>query len=145
MLRNLTKKALEWKVSVFIADGDLPKAYDNARHSVAAKRLVERGFPSIVVVATLRETIKSQRRIRMGVILTGPIRRTRSLCQGNSDAPKLFQHNLDVDSLGFHELCQENQWGYPIKDGASDNITFRLGIFGFCKKEMVTRMPRGTA
>ena len=77
MLRNLTEKALEWKVPISFADGDLPKAYDNARHSVATKRLVERWFPRIVVAATLMETINSQCRIRMGSILTGPIRRTK--------------------------------------------------------------------
>ena len=137
MLRISAEKALEWKIPIFVADRNLPKAYDNVMHSIAATRLVKKPIAKLLVAETLRKTIDSLYRIKMGNILTTPIRRTESLCQGNSDAPKLFNHILDVDVVWYHNLCQQNQWGYPIKDGTSDNILFRMGIlivqktFGF--------------
>ena len=48
-------KNMEWKQPVSIADGDLPKVYDNVRYSLACRRLVDKGFPEIIVAATIRK------------------------------------------------------------------------------------------
>ena len=61
-----------------------------------------------------------------GEHLNGKSRRTKSLYQGNSDAPKSFNH-----SVWLHAHCQERLGGYPIKDGTSVNITCRLDILVF--------------
>ena len=81
----------------------------------------------MLVAATLRKNIDSQCRIKTGNILTTPIRQTESLCQKNSDAPKLFNHILDVDIVWFHNSCQHNQWGLP------NNILFRMGNLIFAE------------
>ena len=36
VLRMLIEKSIEWRQPIFIADGDLPKAYDNVKHSLDA-------------------------------------------------------------------------------------------------------------
>ena len=59
VLRALIEKSIEWRLPIYVADGDLPKAYDNARHSLACRRLVDKGFPEIIVAATIRETRKN--------------------------------------------------------------------------------------
>ena len=62
---------------------------------------------------------------------------------GKSDAPKLLNRIMGVAIVWFHDHSQENQWGHPIKKGTSDNILFRLGIFGSCRICLLTRTQCG--
>ena len=49
-----------------------------------------------------------------GDIVSDPIRRTRSLCQGGPDAPKVFNLVLDQDLINFNEQCGRKRWGVDI-------------------------------
>ena len=61
----------------------------------------------------------------MGTVVTEPISRTKSFCQGNPDAPKYFNIVYDADVEWFHEICQQKKWGYPLEQN------FYLGILTF--------------
>ena len=127
----LIEKANEWEMSLCFLDGDLPKAYDNILHPVIAKRLTRRGFPKFFTAAILRETRRQKITIRMGDILSDPVGRTKSLSQGSSDAPKIFNHVLDEDIMDFANLCRKLKWGFPISQDASGYFDEFLPILVF--------------
>ena len=116
MLRQLCEKTNEWQMPIFILDGDLPKAYDNTGHGLTARRLVHRGFPMCVVASIIRETRRSKCHVKLGSLRTEAIVRGKSLCQGSSDAPKIFNHVIDEDIVAFVSMCQSKGWGYPIEN-----------------------------
>ena len=95
-------------------DGDLPKAYDNVLHPLVSTRLCKRGYPKFVGSAILRETRRQRVRITMGDVTSDVVKRTKSLCQGSSDAPKIFNQVFDVDILEFVKTCRKKKWGFPI-------------------------------
>ena len=67
----------------------------------------------------------------MGSIVTKTMRRYKSLCQGNSDAPLLVNHIIDVDIIWFFNECQQREWGFRMKAGYSDEISYYLCILVF--------------
>ena len=52
--------------------------------------------------------------VRAGHLQSADIRRTRPLCQGGPDAPKVFNLILDDDLIWFHNYCQDRKWGVDI-------------------------------
>ena len=114
IIKQLIEKSIEWNMPFCFLDGDLPKAYDNMLHPVIAERLTKRGFPKFFTSAVLRETRRQKVRIVMGDIVTDVIRRTKSLCQGSSDAPRIFNHVFDEDICDFVKTCKRRKWGFPI-------------------------------
>ena len=114
IIKLLIEKANEWSIPFCFLDGDLPRAYDNMLHPVIAERLSKRGFPKFFTGAVLRETRRQRVRIVMGDIVSDEVKRTRSLCQGSSDAPKIFNHIFDEDIQDFVKTCKRRKWGFPI-------------------------------
>ena len=113
-LRMIIEKSNEWQLPFCFLDGDLPKAYDNVLHPLLATRLSKRGFPKFVTAAIIRETRKQKIKIVMGRVKSNEIQRTKSLCQGSADAPKIFNHCLDEDIMDFVKVYKRSKWGFPM-------------------------------
>jgi hypothetical protein len=123
ILKMIIEKANEWSIPFCYLDGDLPKAYDNVLHPLVASRLSKRGVPKFVTSAVIRETRRQKVKIVMGKVESEEVRRTKSLCQGSSDAPKIFNHCFDEDLLEFVKICGRRKWGFPLSRG-------RDGVYG---------------
>ena len=118
IIRNLVEKSLEWSDQLFILDGDLRKAYDYTRHAKLAAALEQKGAPSILTAAWLREF----RRCASIFVLDQEVQsrkvlRTRSLPQGDPAAPELFNVTLDVPAAKFCELSIRQGWGFKLDCG----------------------------
>ena len=128
----LIEKANEWDIPLYIMDADLPKAYDNTKHDVTAARLDKRGFPKFYTASIIRETRRSKVKVSMGAIVTDPIMRGKSLCQGGADAPRIFNHVFDEDILDFVVYCKSKRWGFPISHDKDGMVTEFVPILAFC-------------
>ena len=61
------------------------------------------------MAALLREIRKTRSIVQAGDVVSEEISRTKSLCQGGPDAPKLFNLIFDRDLEGFDKECQWKQ------------------------------------
>ena len=73
----------------------LHKAYNSVNHFIGIKRLRKKGFAKPTIASMFREIRRTRSIVKAGDLETPPISRTRSLCQGGPDAPKLFNLILD--------------------------------------------------
>ena len=101
IIKMLIEKANEWNIPLCFLDGDLPEAYDNILHPQSPKDWRSEDFPKFFTAAILRETRRQRVTIRKGDILSDPFSRTKSLSQGSSDAPKIFDHVFDEYIIDF--------------------------------------------
>ncbi len=123
ILRSLVEKALEWDVAVYIYDGDIYKAYDHTRYSTVIKGCLKKKVPKILIAAWLRELVKVKTSVRLdSQTTTEPIRRTRSLVQGDPAAPALFNTALDLPAREFGEIAKDKGWGYRLPDETFVNL-----------------------
>ena len=60
ILRRLIEIANEWRIHVFVLDGDIQKAYDNTRHPIIAESLDSKDLDRILSAAILREVAGPQ-------------------------------------------------------------------------------------
>ena len=116
ILRSLIEKALEWNIHIFIIDGDIQKAYDFTKHSVAIRGLLAAECPQIYVAASAREWRGIGTRIKCGGHLSHRIHKNRSLVQGDPAAPYIFNHALDGPLARLYILAQEHNWGFKLED-----------------------------
>ena len=118
IMRNLVEKAIEWNVPIFVVDGAIHKAYDYTLHQEVIVGLQWKHVPNILIAGWLREI----RRVSCTVILdpyirSEPIRRTRSLYQGDPAAPYIFNCTLDGPASRFCEICHKRKWSIRLDDG----------------------------
>lgn len=130
-------------------DGDLARAYDNTGHAMAIERLRGKGFSKVTVGAIFREVRRAKSSIRAGELRTTPVSRTRSLCQGGPDAPKLFNLNLDADIVWFQNEFQRRKRGIQAEPGLyigvltfADNFCFLSDSFEVFKVMCSTFLNR---
>ena len=102
---------------VCVFDGDIYKAYDSVNHTVGIQRLLQKGFKKFTVAAFFREIRRATSTIKAGAVVSSGITRTRSLCQGGLEAPKIFNLILDEDLVWFNKKCQSWKWGVEIEPG----------------------------
>ena len=107
-------------------DGDLLKAYDYTRHSAVLAGLDAKGVPKILSAAWLRELGRCGSVFSLSEdIVSKPIRRIRSLLQGDPAAPFLFNVALDIPAAKFCRLADSRGWGYHLDGG------FRVSLILF--------------
>ena len=85
--------------------GDLPNAYDTVLHPFIAKYRTHRVLPKFFTAAVIRETRRQKVTINMGDVASDPLSRTKSLCEGSSDAPRVFNHIDDKNVKYFVVFC----------------------------------------
>ena len=91
IMRNQIEKALEWMIHIFVADGDIRKAYDFTRHGEVVTGMRAKDIRDIFTAAWLREIRRSEVAVRLDHETTSNfISRNRSLEQGDSAAPTVF-------------------------------------------------------
>ena len=96
IIRQMTEKAREWGTGLYIMDGDLYKAYDGVEHSTWATGFDRAGVARPIAAAFIREVQKAESRVKLpGLPLSRRIRRTRSMYQGDPEAPISFNIVLD--------------------------------------------------
>ena len=114
ILRNLIEKSLEWQIHLFVLDGDLHKAYDFTRHTSCIRGLQRQGVPNLLIAGWMREVRRESTVFVLDASSRSePIRRTRSLRQGDPAAPDIFNAALDCVADEFCKWCRTN--GYGIK------------------------------
>ena len=114
MMRQLVEKHIEWRGAakpLYVLEGDIFKAYDCINHMVGVNRLLRKGFRKVSIAAIFREIRRAKSVVKPGDITTRSLTRTRSLCQGGPDAPKIFNFIIDEDVNWFHSMCQTRKWG----------------------------------
>eukprot|EP00959_Pyramimonas_sp_CCMP1952_P318491 6664211-Pyramimonas_sp.AAC.1 len=106
------------------------KFYDFIQHAALARRLDSHGVARVAISFWIRETRRSQARVRLpGNALTDQIRRGKSLIQGDPAAPELSNVFLDRCLFAFHDLCRKNGWGLCLTTpGEEDEV---LGVLSF--------------
>ena len=115
IMRNQIEKAIEWAVHLFAADGDLVKAYDFTQHGEVVLGMREKEVADIFTAAWLREVRRAEVSFKLDVeTQTGFISRNRSLEQGDSAAPSVFNITLDRCAGAFFRLAQEKKWGVRL-------------------------------
>ena len=102
-IRRIVEIAIEWNIPVWIADGDIKKAYDNTSHLNVLDSLLEAGCPKIVAAAWMREFRGMAVKMKLGNLVTDRIGRTMALFQGDPAAPSIFSLTLDRP---LHEMAQ---------------------------------------
>ena len=123
ILRNLVEKALEWSIPLFVLDGDLEKAYDYTVHSAVVAGLEAKSVPSVLSAAWLREVRRFGSVFKIDEhVETKPIRRGRSLLQGDPASPPIFNSTLDLPAAAFCTMAKEQGWGYPLDDGTKISL-----------------------
>ena len=119
ILRSLIEKALEWRIPVFVLDGDIHKAYDFTRHTTVIDALEAKKTPRILTAGWIREfRTCSSVFVLDDHVRSAPINRTRSLLQGDPSAPAIFNAALDLVASRFCTLASERGWGYRLDDGS---------------------------
>ena len=81
-------------------------------------------------------------------MVSAEIKRTKSLCQGSSDTPKILNHVFDEDVLDFVKCCRRKKWGFPISKNSTGQYDEFLPIIDFADNvwifgEGVDGGPRG--
>ena len=123
LMRLAIEKSLEWDLPLCMLDGDISKAYDSCEYWLIIKGLKERKVPKFLIAAIMREV--------MGVVSTfvinqeatsDPIKRSRSLMQGGTADPALFNVALDVVASRFRKLAQRKGWGFKLGDNTCIDI-----------------------
>ena len=105
---------------MFVLDGDIHKAYDYTKHRQVIRGLQQKKtVPNILIAAWLREI----RRVSSTFVLdsssrSDPIKRTRSLCQGDPAAPTIFNCALDDIAAEFCQSADTHNWGIKLQCGA---------------------------
>ena len=128
-LRWLVERAIEFQPHLFIFDGDVRKAYDHVLHDKWAKTLRKKGIPKIGVASFVREVRRGQAKMKIpGCPETRPVRRWRSLVQGDPEAPAHFNIYIDECITKFDEECSKAGWGYPLDSTGNPK---RMGILVF--------------
>ena len=131
ILRQLIEKANEWDLPLYVLDGDLPKAYDNVLHPIATERLLNRGFPKFYVSMIIRGTRRPSAKVKLNDLITPAFRRTKSIFQGGSDAPTLFNHIFDEDINYLIKYCRRRKWDYYINADRDGTYSELLPILVF--------------
>jgi len=113
ILRNLIEKCCEWDLSLHVLDGDITAAYDNVRHARLCRALDRRQCPHILIRAWMKLTRKLPVALKLDASTRSKyIYRTKSIGQGGSDGPSLFNVTLDDISLQFISDCKARGWGF---------------------------------
>jgi hypothetical protein len=78
-----------------------------------------KGVPRILTSAWLREVHRGASCFVLDRCVTSdPVRRTRSLLQGDPAAPTIFNATLDIPTTEFLHLAKQRGWGYKLGDGS---------------------------
>jgi hypothetical protein len=116
ILRSMIEKSLEWGIPILVLDGDIHKAYDFVSHQSCLEALLLQGVPGILVSAWIREVRRSKSIFKFGSnTQSKPVRRTRSLLQGDPAAPDLFNSTLDVPASEFLQWCFSHGYGVELE------------------------------
>ena len=68
-------------------------------------------------------------KMRLADLETTPIKRSRSLIQGDPAAPRILNIALDEPLVKFHELAQRRKWGISLR--GPDGRAYFLAIICF--------------
>jgi hypothetical protein len=84
ILRRIIKLAIEWRIHVFILDGDISRAYDYSQHDKVSEALVKRGAHHLLVAAIMREVTGRTCKLKLGTLESNSeLPRTRAIWQGD--------------------------------------------------------------
>ena len=109
------EKTIEHGISLFIADGDISKAYDFTEHLEVIKGCDTAGVHRALTAAWIREPAGMEAMFMISARThSDRIARIRSLIQGDPSAPALFNLAIDVPTVKFEEECKRRKWGFDM-------------------------------
>ncbi len=116
VLRQLIEKAIEFNRDLYLLDGDVYKAYDCVDHAAWARAFETRGVPRFVTAAYIREVRRSRGVVKLPGMPAGDIiKRTRSMFQGDPQAPQNFNFMLDTEVIvPFVRHAEAQGWGAEL-------------------------------
>jgi len=117
ILRMLIERACEWSQPIFVADGDVLKAYDYSKHSEVCRSLQLRNVPMCIIASWIREWRRSCSIFKLDCeTMSSPIPRRRSIPQGDPSGPKIFNSTLDLAAERFEATAQLKGWGVALEE-----------------------------
>jgi len=123
IMRSLIEKSVEWQLSLWVLDGDITAAFDNVRHRRLCFSMQKRGTPAVLTRAWMKYIRSMPVRFKLDKsTISQPIKRTKSIFQGGSEAPPQFNIVLDDCTCEFLELCSRHGWGFELSKVPGDVI-----------------------
>jgi hypothetical protein len=136
LLTNLIEKALEHGKPLFVADGDLEKAYDNTEFAEIVRGCLKAGVPRIVTAAWLRELAAMRSIFAISSsVQSDPLVRVRSLVQGDPSAPNLFNITIDIPLVKFVDECRGRKWGFEMDGDIISIVMFADNFWIFASTD----------
>ena len=109
------------------------KAYDFTLHSSVISALDSKNVPRVLSSVWIREIRGTSSVFVLDQRLqTKPIRRTRSLLQGDPAAPAIFNATLDVPAAEFLQLASVKNSGYRLDDETYVSLILFADNFWLC-------------